>query len=59
MCTEDFESGDEFLLEVEFESNPKPKKVKEGNKLIRALSAYVSLYWITSKSNDFSVYYTL
>ena len=27
VCTDDFEEGDEFTLEVEFESNPAPQKV--------------------------------
>ena len=32
ICTDDFESGDEFTLEVEFHSNPKPQKVQTTNK---------------------------
>ena len=27
MCTDDFEEGDEYTIEVEFESNPEPQKV--------------------------------
>ena len=27
ICTDDFEEGDEFTIEVEFESNPEPQKV--------------------------------
>ena len=29
VCTDDFEAGDEFTLEVEFTSNPKPQKVSD------------------------------
>ena len=28
MCTDDFEEGDEYTIEVEFESNPEPQKVR-------------------------------
>ena len=28
VCTDELEEGDEFTLEVEFTSNPKPKKVR-------------------------------
>ncbi len=31
ICTDDSESEDEFTLEVEFESNPKPTKVQKLN----------------------------
>ena len=27
ICTDDFEAGDDFTLEVEFTSNPRPQKV--------------------------------
>ena len=33
ICTDDFESGDEFTLEVEFHSNPKPQKVQTTHKI--------------------------
>ena len=29
VCTDDFEAGDEFTMEVEFTSNPKPQKVND------------------------------
>ena len=41
VCTDDFESGEEFELEVEFESNPKPTKVKEMYNILPSLSTYV------------------
>ena len=28
VCTDELEEGDEFTLEVEFTSNPKPQKVR-------------------------------
>ena len=32
VCTDELEEGDEFTLEVEFTSNPKPQKVKYTRK---------------------------
>ena len=32
VCTDELEEGDEFTLEVEFTSNPKPQKVRYTRK---------------------------
>ena len=41
VCTDELEEGDEFTLEVEFTSNPKPSKVRYKRNIV----SIVYLQW--------------